>query len=213
MVKLSASILGADLNNLESEVKTVEPYVNEFHIDIMDGTFVPSKSFGYEMVYRIRRLTELPLDVHLMVSHPCDLIDEYISAGANILTFHIESPYYFEYADYIKSQGIKLGVAYNPSTPIKINPIIDRILIMSVHPGSGGQEFIKKTLKKISKTKKKIKNKNLNIEIAVDGGITPINAFHIARRGADIFISGTSIFKGDKIKNCLEFRKNLSNYF
>jgi len=214
MVKISASLLSADFSKLGKEIRSIDKYVDEFHLDIMDGHFVPNISFGPDIVKVARENTELPLDVHLMIEDPMKYIDRFVDAGADMITFHYETANFFRCRDYIKSKNTKVGVAYNPNSPIYIlDEDIDRVLIMSVYPGFGGQKFINKTLKKISETKKYIKKRNYNIEIAVDGGIKTGTAYNVVKRGADVVVAGSAIFKiGDVKKNASELRKDIDRW-
>jgi len=206
MVKVSASVLSAPFDRLGAAVSRVSKYVDELHLDIMDGHFVPNISFGPDIVKVIRKKTDLPLDVHLMIEDPMKYIDKFVDAGADMITFHYETANYFRCRDYIKSKNVKVGVAYNPNTPAYIlDSDIDRVLIMSVYPGFAGQKFIASTLGKISKTKDWIEKRGYNIEIAVDGGVNKNYAHQAVRLGVDVVIAGSYIFKNNKLK------KNVSN--
>lgn len=212
--KVSASVLSADFSNLSSAVASVEPYVDEFHLDVMDGHFVPNISFGPDVVKIIRGMTRKPLDVHLMVEEPMKHIDSFVDAGADMITFHYETDDYLrgkgKLQSYIKSKGVKVGIAYSPDTPAYIlDSDVDRILLMSVYPGFAGQKFIRSTLKKISEVKEFISRNSYDIEIAVDGGINDVTAYKVARRGVDIVVAGSYIFNGDPEKNVLSLRGSL----
>lgn len=195
--KISASILSADFHRLNLQIYDLEPYVDEWHIDVMDGHFVPNISFGSDFVKAVRKLTKVPLDVHLMIADPMKHIDNFVDAGADMITFHYETANYFECREYIRKKNVKVGIAYNPITPAYIfDGDLDRVLIMSVNPGFAGQQFIDNSLKKIYQAKKWVKKKNYSIEIAVDGGINDETAYQSFRNGADVVIAGSYIFKG-----------------
>lgn len=212
--KLSASILNADFSKLDLEIGYVSPHVNEFHLDIMDGHFVPNISFGPGVVKAVRKITKLPLDVHLMIEEPMKYIDQFVDAGADTITFHDGTVNYFKCRDYIRGKNVRVGIAYNPGNPVYIfDSDIDRVLIMSVHPGFGGQKFIGSALKKISQTRKWIDKKGYNIEVAVDGGIKVGTAYNVVKHGADVVIVGSSIFEGDKQRNILDLRKDIDRWY
>lgn len=218
-IKISASVLSADFCKLGSEIGYVSKYVDEFHLDVMDGHFVPNISFGSDVVKAIRKLTKLPLDVHLMIEEPVWHIHSFVDAGADMITFHYETAdyfkdksYYVKCRDLIKSNGVKVGVAYNPDTPVLfLDPDVDRVLIMSVYPGFAGQEFIEDALKKISEVRQRIDKNNYNIEVAVDGGIKVGNAYKVVKHGADVIVAGSSVFKGSDIKkNIFNLKKDVN---
>jgi len=195
--KISASVLSADFRKLNLEIYSIDDLVDEYHLDIMDGHFVPNISFGPDFVKAVRKLTKKPLDVHLMVEKPEKYVDSFVDAGADMITFHTEAANYFTCSDYIRKKGVKVGIAYNPITPAYIfGEEMDRVLLMSVKPGFAGQEFKKEVLKKIYEAKKWVKKKKYNIEIAVDGGINDKTAYQAAKNGADIIIAGSYVFKG-----------------
>lgn len=203
--KVSASVLSADLRWLSFEIYSIDDLVDEYHLDIMDGHFVPNISFGPDFVKSVRKLTKKPLDIHLMVENPMKHIDSFVDAGADMITFHYETANYFTCSEYIKKKNVKVGIAYNPITPAYIfGQEMDRVLIMSVNPGFAGQEFIKKSLKKIYEAKKWVKKKKYNIEIAVDGGINDKTAYQAAKNGADVVIAGSYIFKGYNHKSKIQ---------
>ncbi|MCP2519038.1 ribulose-phosphate 3-epimerase [Candidatus Aminicenantes bacterium AC-335-A11] len=200
MVKIAPSILSADFSRIGEEIKMVEKAgADLIHIDIMDGHFVPNITFGPDFVKTIRKLTTLPLDVHLMISNPHDFIEKFANAGADWISFHIEaSPHPHRLIYQIKNLGKKAGITLNPGTPIHfLNEIlkdIDFVLIMSVNPGFGGQEFIPSSLPKIAQLSHWIKGKNLSIPVEVDGGVNINNCEELVRNGADILVSGSGIF-------------------
>ena len=198
-IKIAPSILASNFSKLNDEVISIENAGADFiHLDIMDGHFVPNLTFGPPIIKSVRNLTKLPFDVHLMVSNPDTLLDEYVYAGANIITVHVEACNHLARTlHYIKSKGCKAGVAINPHTDIQFieNVIedLDLILIMTVNPGFGGQKFIKSMVKKISLVKEIISSRDIFLE--VDGGITKENSKEVINAGANVLVAGTSVFK------------------
>ncbi len=217
MIKISPSILAADFGHLLDEIeKTVKSGVEYLHLDIMDGHFVPNLTFGPELVKYINGVTDLPLDVHLMISNPLEYLEIYTVAGADILTIHLET---IEHPDKalatIRDLGIKSGLSISPNTPVEVAlPYLehaDWLLIMSVHPGFAGQKFMPSSIDKVSKARQYIDSNSLNCEIAVDGGIDLNTAPKVAAAGADIVITGSSFYKsGDYAKFVQEIRKATS---
>jgi len=213
MNKLAPSILAADFSILGEQIKKVESAGAEYlHIDVMDGSFVPSISFGLPLISSIRKSTGLTFDVHLMVTEPERFVDQFADAGANILTVHQEACTHLNRTlKHIKERGVKTGVALNPATDIStlkyVLNYVDMILIMSVNPGFGGQEFIPETLEKLKDVKNMVKASGRDIDIEVDGGITLKNVDTILKAGANVIVSGSSVFRGnitDNVKNFLE---------
>ena len=198
-IKIAPSILASNFSKLNDEVISIDNAGADFiHLDIMDGHFVPNLTFGPPIIKSVRNLTKLPFDVHLMVSNPDTLLDEYVNAGANIITVHVEACNHLARTlHYIKSKGCKAGVAINPHTDIQFieNVIedLDLILIMTVNPGFGGQKFIKSMVKKISLVKEIISSRDIFLE--VDGGITKENSKEVIDAGANVLVAGTSVFK------------------
>lgn len=213
MVKLAPSILAADFADLGKNIKEVEETGVEFlHIDVMDGSFVPSISFGIPVIKSIRSTSNLVFDVHLMVEEPIRYVDEFAAAGADIITVHAEAcKHLHRTVTRIKELGKKVGVALNPTTPLTVLDYIieelDMVLIMSVNPGFGGQSYISSSTKKISDLKKIINQKKPGIDIQVDGGINTSNAAEIIQAGATVLVAGTSIFSGDVADNITMFRE------
>ena len=197
-IKIAPSILASNFSKLNDEVLSIEKAGADFiHLDIMDGHFVPNLSFGPPIIKSLRNLTKLPFDVHLMVSNPDILLDEYVNAGANIITVHVEACNHLARTlHYIKSKGCKAGVAINPHSDIQFieNVIedLDLILVMTVNPGFGGQKFIKSMVKKISSVKEIISTRDIFLE--VDGGITKGNSKEVIKAGANVLVAGTSVF-------------------
>ena len=213
MNKLAPSILAADFSILGEQIKKVESAGAEYlHIDVMDGSFVPSISFGLPLISSIRKSTGLTFDVHLMVTEPERFVDQFADAGANILTVHQEACTHLNRTlKHIKERGVKTGVALNPATDIStlkyVLNYVDMILVMSVNPGFGGQEFIPETLEKLKDVKNMVKASGRDIDIEVDGGITPKNVDTMLKAGANVIVSGSSVFRGnitDNVKNFLE---------
>tara|TARA_B100001765_G_C19406275_1_gene294618 strand:- start:13 stop:672 length:660 start_codon:yes stop_codon:yes gene_type:complete len=209
-VKISPSILSADFSKLGSEISKLEKAgADLIHIDVMDGHFVPNITLGPEIIKDLRKHTSLPFDVHLMISPVHKYIKNFADAGADIITIHPEATdNLIQTVNEIKKFGKRAGVSLNPETSIKkLIPIInsiDLVLIMSVHPGFGGQKFIKKTLEKVKLLRKEIDHKKLPIEIEIDGGINFENSKLAIQAGVDILVSGNTIFKandGDIKKN------------
>jgi len=209
-IKIAPSILSADFGQLGSEIKRLEEAgADMIHIDVMDGHFVPNLTVGPPVINTLRKYTKLPFDVHLMISPVHKYIKDYAEAGADIITIHPEATDNLqESIKHIKNFGKKVGVSLNPNTQIdiieKLLVEINLVLIMSVHPGFAGQKFIPNVLDKIKELKKIKDEKNLNFDIEVDGGINFDNSKLVIEAGANILVSGTTIFKnneGDIKKN------------
>ena len=209
-------MLAADFSKLGDEVQSVSEMGADFiHLDIMDGHFVPNLSFGADIVRGIRAYSNLPFDVHLMITNPEIYISSYVDAGANLITVHPESTSHIHSVlQQIKKSGIKAGVALNPGTPIEvldnIIDIIDLVLVMTVNPGFGGQSFLLSQLAKISKIRSIIDKENYSIDLSVDGGINAKTAALAIDAGANVLVAGTSIFKS-KDKTYLESINRLRN--
>lgn len=197
-IKISPSILSADFLNLEKEIQSILPETDFLHVDVMDGHFVPNLTIGPPIVQAIHAKFPVPLDVHIMVSNPDEVADEYLKAGANILTFHIEAcqePR--KLAERIRKSGAKAGLSLRPATPLSaILPLldcIDVVLVMSVNPGFGGQKFIPESVSKISNLKKAINQNNLKVWIEVDGGINEHTSKECISAGANMLVAGSYI--------------------
>ncbi|MBC1403057.1 ribulose-phosphate 3-epimerase [Listeria booriae] len=200
MGKIAPSILSADFANLAADIKEVESYGADYiHVDVMDGHFVPNITFGPSVVKAIRPVTKLPLDVHLMIENPDRYIPDFAKAGADYISVHVEAcPHLHRTLQLIRSFDVKAGVVLNPATPIEmikhVLEEVDLILFMTVNPGFGGQSFIKEVLPKIEATKALIDEKNLNIEIEVDGGVDDKTASLCVAAGANVFVAGSYIY-------------------
>ncbi len=201
MIQISPSVLSANFANLADEIQAVENGgADRIHIDVMDGRFVPNISMGPFIVETINSITELPLEVHLMIDEPDRFVDSFIDAGADILIVHQENTLHLHRViQSIKEKGKQVGVALNPATPNHlINDIInylDLVLVMSVNPGFSGQMFIEEVLPKISQFRQLISDKNIDCDIEVDGGINTKTAPDVILAGANILVAATAIFK------------------
>ncbi|MFW6064064.1 MAG: ribulose-phosphate 3-epimerase [Candidatus Natronoplasma sp.] len=211
-VKISPSILSADFSNLEKAVKAVNK-TEWLHLDVMDGHFVPNLTFGPCVIDSIRDKSEHVFDTHLMISNPGEYIDDFVEAGSDIITFHVEGvDDVEEVIEDIKRTGTKVGLSLKPGTKFEtieeFLPFIDLILIMTVEPGFSGQEFMEEVVPKIKKARDAVDEKNYDIDIAVDGGISPETAGKVVDNGANVLVSGSSVFEGDIEKNLKELRKS-----
>ncbi|MGY3664906.1 ribulose-phosphate 3-epimerase [Roseburia sp. 1XD42-69] len=208
---LSPSLLAADFARLGQQVALIDQAGAQYvHIDVMDGMFVPSISMGLPVIKSIRPVSDRIFDVHLMVQDPEKCIDDYVEAGADLITVHAEACRHLDRTiRMIKEQDIIAGVALNPSTPLSaieyLLPVVDMVLIMTVNPGYGGQKLISYTLDKIRDLKKMIDSRGLKTDIEVDGGITMENLGTVMDAGANIIVSGSSVFQGDVEENVKEF--------
>ena len=216
-VKIAPSILSADIMNLERDVKVAEQAgADVFHIDIMDGPFVPNMSFSPSVVEGMRRVTDKPLDVHLMIDNPDAYIKPIVDAGADTILVHAESTQHiYRSIDLIKSLGVKAGVVVNPGTPLEtvkeLFPVIDQILVMTVNPGFGGQKFIPGMTKKIQRLDQLRQTAaDDDFQIEVDGGINNETIAQCAHAGADIFVAGSYLYGHDDIKDRVDNLKSLA---
>lgn len=213
MYKLAPSILAADFSRLGEQIKAVENAGADYlHIDVMDGMFVPSISFGLPVIETIRKTSGLIFDVHLMIEEPGRYVKQFAAAGADILNVHVEACTHLQRTiSEIKELGLKAGVTLNPGTPLTtleyVLNDVDLVLIMSVNPGFGGQKFIPFTLQKLNDLREMRLRKNATAEIEVDGGVTLSNAKEIMEAGAEVLVSGSSVFGGDIEANVKAFRE------
>ncbi len=217
MVKISPSILSSDYGKLSSELKRMEDCgADMLHIDVMDGHFVPNITLGAPIVKCIRKSSSLPFDVHLMISDPYKYIPDFVKAGSDIITFHVESDSDIEKTiDLILASGKKAGLSVKPKTPIEtVYPYLDKlsmVLVMTVEPGFGGQSFMEDMMPKVSAVKAEIKRKGLDIDIQVDGGINKDTISVAAKAGANVFVSGNAIFSSDDAaKTIADFKAKAS---
>jgi ribulose-phosphate 3-epimerase len=203
-IEIAPSILSADFAHLGREIEKAERGgADVIHLDVMDGHFVPNVTIGPPVVESIRKITRLPLDAHLMIEKPGRYLDDFIQAGVNWLSVHVEADDHLDRSlQYIKAKGVKAGIAINPGTALssldQILPFADFILIMTVNPGFGGQKFIPYTLKKVSQLREIIVSKGYPTRIEVDGGIGPGNLHDILTAGAEIIVTGSAIFSSRK---------------
>ena len=203
MIKIAPSILSADFSRLGDEVRAIDVAGADYvHIDVMDGHFVPNITIGPLVVDAVRPVTELPLDVHLMIENPDQYIPDFAKAGADIIVVHAEAVRHLHRTvQLIKSLGKKAGVSLNPATSLSaldiILPDLDLVLLMTVNPGYGGQLFIESSLPKIAELRQRINELDLPIELEVDGGVKVDNIEKIAAAGADVFVAGSAVFGAD----------------
>lgn len=213
---ISPSLLAADFGNLERDITMLnQSEADWFHLDIMDGIFVPNISFGFPVMKFIKKHAQKPLDVHLMITDPDRYIEDFKEAGADILTVHIETCNHLHRSvQKIKSLGMKAGVSLNPHTPVHllkdIIADVDLVLIMSVNPGFGGQKFIPNALEKVKELKHLITEKKSNALIEVDGGVDHSNAEALVDAGCDVLVAGSYVFKSENPTETIKGLKKLS---
>lgn len=202
MAQIAPSMLAADFLNLEKDVRLVNEYADIFHLDIMDGSFVPNISYGFPIVEAIARIAEKPLDAHLMIVHPEKYVDRFAKAGVQMLSFHLNA---VENAGQVLAQiraaGMSPGLAINPDIPVeKLFPYLDQcdyVVIMSVFAGFGGQRFIEATYDRLVAVKAEVERQGVDCRIQVDGGVSAANAGRLTELGADILVAGSAVFKSD----------------
>ena len=215
---LAPSILSGDFSKIGEEIKTVERAgADIIHLDVMDGRYVPNITFGMPVIKSLRKITDLPFDAHLMIVEPEKYVDEFIDAGVNMISFHMDATIHsHRLVERIKNRGIKAGIAVNPATPIntleEIIHYIDYVLIMSVNPGFGGQKFIPEVLKKIPKLKALMEETNrTDLLIEIDGGINKDNIREVSEYGVNIFVAGSAVFgKGNTEENVRILKENMN---
>ncbi len=212
---IAPSLLSANFANLEKDINMVNnSQADWFHLDIMDGVFVPNISFGFPIIKHIKKYAKKPLDVHLMITKPDKFINDFKNAGADILTVHYEACTHLNRTiETIKTNGMKAGIALNPHTPVTllqdIIEYVDLVLIMSVNPGFGGQQFISNTYNRITQLKELINKKNSSSLIEVDGGVDISNAKQLIDAGVDVLVAGSFIFNSANQSNTISQLKNI----
>ena len=218
MLYLAPSILSADFAHLGNDIKTIDNAGADYvHIDVMDGKFVPSISFGMPVMKAIRKYTDKVFDVHLMIEEPGRYINEFKEAGADIITVHAEACCHLNRTlQAIKNAGCKTGVALNPATPLSVLDYVleytDMVLIMSVNPGFGGQSYIPNSTEKIAQIRDIINKRGLDTDIEVDGGINQSNVTEVINAGANVIVAGSAVFNGDARKNVEAFKEIFGRY-
>lgn len=200
MIKIAPSILSADFVNMERDIKMLEKAGADYvHCDVMDGMFVPNITFGPQMIKSISNITDLPLDVHLMVQSPERYVEEFANAGADIITVHVEATTHLQRTlSVIRSLGKKAGAVLNPATSLDtleyVLDDVDMVLLMSVNPGFGGQTFIPAVLEKTRRLKEMIDRSGKKIDIEIDGGVSPANIAEVVNAGANVVVAGSAVF-------------------
>ena len=202
MIQIAPSMLAADFLHLEKDVETVNKYADIFHLDVMDGVFVPNISFGFPVIEAIAKKAEKPMDVHLMIVEPEKYAERFAKVGASMISFHLNATADPEgLLKQIRSWDVKAGLVINPDIPVEnLYPYLkdaDYVLLMSVFAGFGGQKFIEATYERIRTLKAEIERQGLDIKIEVDGGVSAANAAALAEAGAEIFVAGSAVFKAE----------------
>lgn len=215
---LSPSILSADFRHLEQDIReAVDAGAEYVHIDVMDGVFVPTITFGMPVISSIRSVTDKVFDVHLMVQNPEKVIDKFADCGADIITIHAEACTHLDSTlSHIRSKGIKAGLALCPATPLCVLDYLwdklDMVLLMTVNPGFGGQKYIPAVTEKIAALRKMIDEKGLNIDIEVDGGVNDSTIRTVLEAGANVLVAGSAVFGNDIAGNVSRYRKIMQEY-
>ena len=218
MIRLAPSILGADFSRLGEQIQTVDEAGAQYiHLDVMDGTFVPSISFGMPVIERLRPVTDRVFDVHMMVEEPGRYVEDMKKVGADLICVHQEACRHLDRTvNQIKELGLKAAVALNPATPVStLSCILDQLdmaLIMSVNPGFGGQKFIPYTLEKVKQVRAMCDEKGLTANIQVDGGISAANVREVLEAGANVFVAGSAVFGSDPAARVKEFNEIFKEY-
>lgn len=214
MIQIAPSMLAADFLHLEKDVDTVNRYADIFHLDVMDGVFVPNISFGFPVIEAIARKAEKPMDVHLMIVEPEKYVERFAKLGASMISFHLNATKDPKAVlDQIRSYGPKAGLVINPDIPVEsLFPYLkyaDFILLMSVFAGFGGQKFIENTYDRIRTLRDEIERQGLTLPIQVDGGVSPANAASLAEAGAEILVAGSAVFKATDPAEVISMMKGL----
>lgn len=218
MIKLSPSILACDYNILGTQIKEAyEAGAKYMHLDVMDGLFVPSISLGMPVIKSLRKATDVVFDTHLMINEPIRYIDDFVEAGSDIITFHLEATDKVEETiNKIKAAKVKAGIVINPETPVEaIKPylsMVDMVLIMSVHPGFGGQKYIPEATDKIRQARKLIDEAGYNIDLEVDGGVNLSNVKEVLEAGANVIVAGSAVFGNNITDSVKGFLKSFEEF-
>ena len=218
MMVLSPSLLGADFKHLEEEITRIKKGGAQYlHLDVMDGAFVPSISFGMPVISSLRSCTDLVFDVHMMVEEPSRYVEDIRKCGADIITIHAEACRHLDSSiEAVRKTGAKVGVALNPATPIETIDLVlhkvDMVLIMLVNPGFGGQKLIPYAVEKVRALRKRCEELGLSMDIQVDGGVNTENVREIVEAGANVIVAGSAVFKGDAEENSRKFLEILKEY-
>lgn len=214
MKKIAPSILSADFSKLGEEIKAVEEAGADWiHVDVMDGHFVPNITIGPMIVEAVKRVTSLPIDVHLMIENPQNYIESFSKAGADYISIHVEEGYHLDRnLNLIRECGAKPSIAINPSTPLSTLEhgleIAEMVLLMTVNPGFGGQKFVPYCKEKIHQLRKIIDQSGRNILLEIDGGVKPDNIEELSKLGADVFVAGSAVFGSENYKETISLMKN-----